>query len=659
MSPAPVIIAIDGRSGAGKTTLAIELAARLREHHKVSLFHLEDIYPGWNGLAAGIERYVATVLAPLSRGEAAEWISWDWERHYDGDARITLPAEIVIVEGVGAAAEAARPLPGRRHLGGCARRRAPRSGAGPRRRDLRALLGPVGRPGAGMAGRGRCPGPRGRARAQPRRRRGPGRSPAAPAVPARAGARARTRTVRPARASGSVSERLDVTPDAGRLFAALYGRSTNAVWLDSSLSPAGLGAEAAERSRFSILADDGGSFGQSVRHSSGVTCVSAGNSTVRTEGGRFSAGWTPCGAGRAVRAPEGYPCEFALGWLGYLGYELKRETGGSDVTSPTPDACLIFAGRAVVLDHVEGTAWLLCTRRPRTPNPGWMLPARPCCEAAGPAAPPAARRQETGTGPGRSGHGTRKPPTRQRSPTSQREIADGNTYEVCLTTALTASAALTPGGPDALDPWQTYLALRAKNPAPFASYLRFGGPDSRQHVPRTLPAKSRPTAGCAPNRSRAPAAGTPTPAGTRRCAGSWLLRQGPGGEHHDCGPPPQRPQPLRRAGLSHGQPAVRDRKLRHGAPDGQHHRRPAQARHAARRGRGGLLPRRVHDRRARRSAPWPSWTGSRARPRGRLFGRHRLLLAERGQRPRRRHQDPGDQPRRRDRRRAAGTGRAA
>ena len=64
MTPAPVIIAIDGRSGAGKTTLAIELAARLRNHHKVSLFHLEDIYPGWNGLAAGIERYVSTVLRP-------------------------------------------------------------------------------------------------------------------------------------------------------------------------------------------------------------------------------------------------------------------------------------------------------------------------------------------------------------------------------------------------------------------------------------------------------------------------------------------------------------------------------------------------------------------------------------------------------------------
>ncbi|MFN3922237.1 MAG: uridine kinase, partial [Pseudarthrobacter sp.] len=110
MSPAPVIIAIDGRSGAGKTTLAVELAARLRAHHKVSLFHLEDIYPGWNGLAAGIERYVSTVLTPLGRGEAASWVCRDWENHDDGEPRVTLPAEIVIVEGVGAAAAAARPL---------------------------------------------------------------------------------------------------------------------------------------------------------------------------------------------------------------------------------------------------------------------------------------------------------------------------------------------------------------------------------------------------------------------------------------------------------------------------------------------------------------------------------------------------------------------
>jgi para-aminobenzoate synthetase len=66
---------------------------------------------------------------------------------------------------------------------------------------------------------------------------------------------------------------------------------------------------------------------------------------------------------------------------------------------------------------------------------------------------------------------------------AQREIFEGNTYEVCLTTTLSASipasslAPSRPAGPEApgnLDSWQAYLALRRSNPAPFASYLRFG-----------------------------------------------------------------------------------------------------------------------------------------------------------------------------------------
>ena len=52
---------------------------------------------------------------------------------------------------------------------------------------------------------------------------------------------------------------------------------------------------------------------------------------------------------------------------------------------------------------------------------------------------------------------------------AQHEITEGNSYEVCLTTALTATV---PAGE--LDPWQAYLALRRRNPAPFASYLRLG-----------------------------------------------------------------------------------------------------------------------------------------------------------------------------------------
>lgn len=464
MSPAPVIIAIDGRSGAGKTTLAIELAARLREHHKVSLFHLEDVYPGWNGLAAGIERYVSTVLAPLHRGDPAEWVSWDWNAHYDGDARTTLPAEIVLVEGVGAAAEAARPFltavvwadspeHDRRS------RALARDGDSyepywdewaaqelawlngddvPARADVRVLnLADGAAPAEVLQALQYLPA-------------------LAPALLPELGAR---------RALQLRAERIDATPDPPRLFESLFGHSANAVWLDSSLAPDGTAG--AERSRFSILADDGGPFGQSVRHSSGATRVSVGNASVRTEGPFFR--WLDGVWGRPdLGAPAGYPCEFTLGWLGYLGYELKRETGGSDVTAESPDACLLFAGRAVVLDHVEGTVWLLTLDS--ADAGGWLQTARTATETcSGPAtgAVGSGAVEPSGAGPDFAARDS-EVSYKSKIAQAQHEITQGNTYEVCLTTALAAEL------PAALDPRRAYLALRRRNPAPFASYLRFG-----------------------------------------------------------------------------------------------------------------------------------------------------------------------------------------
>jgi para-aminobenzoate synthetase len=479
MTPAPVIIAIDGRSGAGKTTLAIELAARLRNHHKVSLFHLEDIYPGWNGLAAGVERYVTTVLAPLRRGEPATWVSWDWERHYDGDTRVTLPAEIVIVEGVGAAAAAARPL-----LDAVIWADSPDN-----ERRTRALerdgetYGPYwdqwAAQEAELLGADNV-----REHADVRvLNRADDTAPAdvlqaltylpalatvlVPELSARRGLRL-------------LAERIEGRPDAAALFGQLYGTSANAVWLDSSLVPpapdraAWEGTPAAERSRFSILADDGGTFGQSVRHRSGTNRITAGCATAEVSGTFFR--WLETVWGRkAVRGPEGYPCEFTLGWLGYLGYELKRETGGSDVPADTPDSALIFAGRAVVLDHAEGAAWLLALDAPDAA--GWLADARAAVTAAGRTGAEGDSDNPAGgsTGvvgaaapafTGRDTEGAYK----RKIAEAQHEIAEGNTYEVCLTTTLTADV---PAG--GLAPWPTYLALRRRNPAPFASYLRFGG----------------------------------------------------------------------------------------------------------------------------------------------------------------------------------------
>ena len=487
MSPAPVIIAIDGRSGAGKTTLAIELAARLREHHKVSLFHLEDIYPGWNGLMAGIERYATTVLAPLHRGETAEWVSWDWRAHYDGEVRSTRPAEIVLVEGVGAAAAAARPF-----LSAAIWAESPEAD-----RRQRALARDGGsyepywdqwaaQEEEWLAGDdapayadvrvlnladGAAP-----AEVLQALQYLPALSPALlPELDARRGLELRT-------------ERIDAEPDPGTLFNTLFGHSANAVWLDSSMDtrdaqPRATAAEegngAAERSRFSILADDGGRFGQSVRHSSGTTRVSVGNAVVSAEGPFFR--WLDGVWGRRrLQGPEGYPCEFSLGWLGYLGYELKRETGGSDVTAETPDACLLFAGRAVVLDHLERTVWLLALDSADAAD--WFDTARIAAAEATPRQPTTALRAAVGVPPAEvpaiEPPAAAPPDFRARDSEvsykskitdAQHQIAEGNTYEVCLTTALTADL---PAAAPA--PFRTYLALRRRNPAPFASYLRFG-----------------------------------------------------------------------------------------------------------------------------------------------------------------------------------------
>lgn len=471
MTPAPVIIAIDGRSGAGKTTLAIELAARLRMHHKVSLFHLEDIYPGWNGLVAGIERYVTTVLAPLRRGEAAEWVSWDWEKHYDGGSHVTLPAEIVIVEGVGAAASAARPMldavvwvdapdDDRRH------RAMARDGSSYEpfwdswaaqedewletddvldHSDIRVLNRADGHaPDDALQALNHLP----------------LLSPVlAPELSARRGLQLK-------------SERIDAAPDAAALFQALYAQSANAVWLDSSNTSSNRGtsggsaaSNAAERSRFSILADDGGSFGQAAMHSSGTTRLSAGCATVVTTGPFFR--WLDTVWGRkALRAPEGYDCEFTLGWLGYLGYELKRETGGNDITSGTPDAALLFAGRAVVIDHRDSAVWLLAIDAPDADE--WLGLAREAVlSAAGAPGHPAGDPAVGSSVPLEFSSRDTEDEYKSKIAEARHQIAEGNTYEVCLTTEVTAAD---PG----LDPWESYLALRKRNPAPFASYLKFG-----------------------------------------------------------------------------------------------------------------------------------------------------------------------------------------
>jgi uridine kinase len=97
------VVAIDGRSGAGKTSLAIRLGAELG----APVVTLEELYGGWDGLERGTDLLVSEVLEPLSAGRAALVPKYDWIAASWGAPWVLEPPEILIVEGVGAGARRA------------------------------------------------------------------------------------------------------------------------------------------------------------------------------------------------------------------------------------------------------------------------------------------------------------------------------------------------------------------------------------------------------------------------------------------------------------------------------------------------------------------------------------------------------------------------
>ncbi|MFE3626472.1 aminodeoxychorismate synthase component I [Streptomyces goshikiensis] len=302
-------------------------------------------------------------------------------------------------------------------------------------------------------------------------------------------------------------EELPTRWDDEAAYERLFRGNPYAFWLDSSRPDSGDG-------RFSVMGDATGPLARVAR-------ADVWSGTVRVDsatGTEISAGPFLDWIDQDLRSldtevPE-LPFEFALGWTGYLGYELKAECGG-ELAHPSedPDAAMVFADRALVLDHATGTSYLLALAERPADDAG---PAGPDAGPAGPASEAAARDRLTAMAAAleRPAASATAPPAAPVLPgeirlrhdrdaylrlvdACQEEIAAGETYEVCLTNLAEVRGRM--------DPWAGYLHLRRTSPAPFGALLQFDGlgvlstsPERFLRIGRDGLVESRPIKGTRP-----------------------------------------------------------------------------------------------------------------------------------------------------------------
>jgi para-aminobenzoate synthetase len=265
--------------------------------------------------------------------------------------------------------------------------------------------------------------------------------------------------------------RVLVQPDAEAACRELFSGDAPRFWLDSSAVIPGL-------SRFSFMGDGSGPLAEHVTFdvTEGVVEVHRAGERFRVRRPFFEYLDQELRR-RATPTPEGLPFDFNLGYVGCLGYELKAETGGHAAhRADTPDAALIFADRMLAIDHVEGTSYLLALSAD-----GDDAGARAWLEDASRRLLELPTQNGASRPPTADGHplvGMTHPTARgmvhprhdrgaylDRIADCLEEIRDGESYEICLTNAVTA--------PMTIDPRRTFSWLRRMSPVPYGALLEF------------------------------------------------------------------------------------------------------------------------------------------------------------------------------------------
>ena len=275
--------------------------------------------------------------------------------------------------------------------------------------------------------------------------------------------------------------RVDSLPDPEAAFVSIYGASEHAFWLDSS--------RPGPRARFSFMGDASGPLAEVLRHD--ARCGEPLLDRLRRRLDEL----------RPTELPD-LPFEFDCGFVGYLGYEMKSETGHAP-GHPTdrPDAAFILSDRLVAFDHQEQQTYLLCLHEMggNEEAEAWLeiTASRLLAIAAGrePEAGPTLQvGPDSGSLPSALSLARSREQYLDDIATCLGCLREGESYEICLTNQVSTDVEV--------DPLELYLRLRRANPAPFASYLRFGdvtvlssSPERFLSVNRDGTAEARPIKG--------------------------------------------------------------------------------------------------------------------------------------------------------------------
>ena len=92
-----LVVAVDGPSGSGKSTFAASLGGLL----SAPVVQMDDLYPGWDGLAQAVPLVTRQVLEPLTSGQDAAYRRWDWVENRWAETVPVTSAPVVVLEGVG------------------------------------------------------------------------------------------------------------------------------------------------------------------------------------------------------------------------------------------------------------------------------------------------------------------------------------------------------------------------------------------------------------------------------------------------------------------------------------------------------------------------------------------------------------------------------